>query len=173
MLEPGLKARVTSKASIWSGATVYRWFFGRFFVSMGLVPIGRQSQGSTRTQRVPNHDAGLSPLDDDRMVACLIKSYARRKASERATRILRPSQSLRACHPYPTPFAKPQGLPPCHPKSDHRPAWTSHAVAALRWASRSGCDQGSTRSSRMVAFCQLRCIELFILPAELLFISVS
>jgi len=149
MLEPGLKARVTSKARIWTGPTVYRWFFGRFFVSMGLVPIGQQSQGSTRTQRVPHHDAGLSPSDDDRMVACLIESHARRKASERVTRIPRPSQSLRACHPV----------------SDHRPAWTSHAVAALRWASRSGCDQGSTRTSRMVAFCQLRCIELFILPA--------
>ena len=99
MLEPGLKARVTSKARIWTGPTVYRWFFGRFFVSMGLVPIGQQSQGSTRTQRVPNHDVGLSPSDDDRMVACLIESHARRKASERATRILRPSQNLRACHP--------------------------------------------------------------------------
>jgi hypothetical protein len=37
-------------------------------------------------------DAGLSPSDDDRMVAGFIESYARRKASERATlhRIIAP-----------------------------------------------------------------------------------
>jgi hypothetical protein len=35
--------------------------------------------------------------------------------------------------------------------SDQRPTWASHAVAASRRVSRSGCDQGSTRTSRMVA----------------------
>jgi hypothetical protein len=36
---------------------------------------------------------------------------------------------------------------------DHRPVRTSHAVAAFRSGSRSDCDQGSTRTSRMVALC--------------------
>ena len=40
--------------------------------------------------------------------------------------------------PNPTPFAKPQGVPPCtqslracHPASEQRSTWTSHAVVAL------------------------------------------
>ena len=55
------------------------------FVSMGLAPIGRYWQGSTRPHRDPHHDAGLSPSDDDQMVAHLIEGHAHRKASGRAT----------------------------------------------------------------------------------------
>jgi hypothetical protein len=55
------------------------------FVSMGLVPIGRYWQGSTRPHRGPHHDVGLSPSDADQMVAHLIAAHARRKASGRAT----------------------------------------------------------------------------------------
>ncbi|MBU6238828.1 MAG: hypothetical protein KGQ51_13460, partial [Planctomycetes bacterium] len=73
-------------ASIWSGATVYRSFFGRFFISMGLVPIGRQSQGSTRTQRAP----------------ITMRVYPRRMMIGWS----RASSN-------PTPVAKPPSVPPC------------------------------------------------------------
>jgi hypothetical protein len=78
-----------------------------FFVSLGLVPIGRQSQ----------------PAFDRNAVPITTKVYPRRMMI----------RCWRA-------------------RADHRPTWTSHAVAALRSASRSGCDQGSTRTSRVVAF---------------------
>jgi hypothetical protein len=76
-----------------------------------------------------------------------------------------------ACLIEPTPIAKPLGVPP--KISDHRPTWTSHAVAASRRVSRSGFDQGSTRASRLVAFANFgatigyeKCVAEF-------FISVS
>ncbi len=55
----------------------------------GACPHRTVLATSTRSQRDPHQDAGLSPSDDDPIAACLMGTHAHRKASGRATRAIR------------------------------------------------------------------------------------